>query len=109
MPTATSIAAHWASMRSVIWSLAGICDGVLPRRVDAATRGDLVHVAGADSGGTAAVTRTLVRAYACLGGVDANGHGDAQSPMVVWARIALVIYALDALWRWLFGLRAPPG
>jgi hypothetical protein len=64
------------------------------------------HVAGADSG-TAAVTRTLVRAYAWLGGVDANGHGDAHSLMVVWARIALAVYAFEVLWRWRFGRRAP--
>jgi hypothetical protein len=64
------------------------------------------HLAGPDSEiGT--VTRVLMRAYAWLGGLDASGYGDANSMMVVWAKIALAIYALESLWRLKFGRRAP--
>ena len=58
-------------------------------------------------GAVGAVTRGLVRAYGWLGGVDAQGHGDEDGLMVVWARLALVLYAIEAVWRWLFGERKP--
>jgi hypothetical protein len=64
------------------------------------------HLAGPDSE-IRTVTHVLMRAYAWLGGLDANGHGDANSMMVVWAKIALAIYALESLWRLKFGKRAP--
>lgn len=60
-------------------------------------------------GGVGAVTRVLVQAFVWLGGVDARGHGDGDTLMVVWARLALAVYLLDTAWRRLFGTPRPIG
>ncbi|MGQ0798858.1 MAG: hypothetical protein ACT4NL_01940 [Pseudomarimonas sp.] len=62
--------------------------------------------AGPDSS-TATVSRALVRAYAWLGGVDENGRGDGTLMMVVWAKLSLVVYLIDAAIRGVRGERKP--
>ena len=64
------------------------------------------HAAGPESA-VGAVSQVLVRAYTWMGGVDANGHGDEDGLMVVWAKLALLVYAAEALWRLAFGERKP--
>lgn len=64
------------------------------------------HAAAPDSA-VAAVAQSLARAYAWLGGVDASGHGDEDGLMVVWAKLSLLVYAAESLWRWAFGERKP--
>jgi hypothetical protein len=64
------------------------------------------HASGPDTA-VGDTTRALVRAYAWLGGVDESGRGDERSLMAVWAKLGLVIYAIEALWRWVFGQRKP--
>lgn len=64
------------------------------------------HAAGPDSA-VGAVTQGLVRAYSWLGGADAEGHGDEDGLMIVWAKLSLVLYAVEAAWRWLVGERKP--
>lgn len=53
------------------------------------------------------VTSGLIRAYAWLGGVDADGHGDLDNLLAVWGKVSLVVYALDALLRRVRGERPP--
>lgn len=60
------------------------------------------HAAGGE-GGTGGIARSLLRAYAWLGGVDADGHGDAGNLVAVFAKLSLVVYAISALWQRLFG------
>lgn len=62
--------------------------------------------AGPDSS-TATLSRALVRAYAWLGGVDEYGHGDGSLMMVVWAKLSLVVYLIDAAIRRVRGERKP--
>lgn len=64
------------------------------------------HASGPDTA-VGDMTRALVRAYAWLGGVDESGRGDERSLMAVWAKLGLVIYAIEALWRGVFGQRKP--
>lgn len=65
---------------------------------------------GASEGeGAALVTRPLMRAFAALGGVDAQGHGDANSIFQVWLILSLPVYLLVSLWRALRPGRKPWG
>lgn len=63
---------------------------------------------GASEGeGAALVTRPLMRAFAALGGVDAQGHGDENSIFQVWLILSLPVYVLLSLWRALRPARKP--
>jgi len=53
------------------------------------------------------VSRALVRAYAWLGGTNADGVGNEAGMLVVWGKISLVLYLLDTVARALFGPRKP--
>lgn len=64
------------------------------------------HATGGEAG-AGGIARSLVRAYAWLGGVDADGHGDAGNLMEVIAKLSLVTYAIAALWQRLFGAWRP--
>lgn len=66
------------------------------------------HASGPDTAGSD-VTRMLLRAYAWLGGVDESGRGDERSLMAAWAKLGLVLYAVEALWRGVVGKREPIG
>ncbi len=63
--------------------------------------------ASGEWGGVSTVTRALWDAYIWLGGADADGHGDLDNLLAVWARISVPIYLLDVLARKLFGDRPP--
>jgi hypothetical protein len=63
----------------------------------------------AEGEGVALVTRPLLRAFAALGGVDAQGHGDENSIFQVWLVLSLPVYLLLSLWRWLRPDRKPWG
>jgi hypothetical protein len=41
----------------------------------------------------------LLRSYAWLGGIGPDGRGDETGMMLVWGKISVVVYALDALLR----------
>ncbi len=56
---------------------------------------------------TATVSRALLRGYAWLGGVDEYGHGDGSSLMLVWAKLSLVVYVIDAAIRAIRAERKP--
>ena len=63
------------------------------------------HASGGE-GAIGSMTRTLVGADVWLGGVDASGHGDAGSIMVVWGKLSLLAYLLEvALRPWTGRLR----
>lgn len=66
------------------------------------------HLGGPDSA-IGALTRVFVSAFAWLGGVDSQGQGDGSTLMIVWAKIALAIYLVEALWRRLYGAPRPVG
>ena len=59
---------------------------------------------GADSG-VAEAMRTLMRGYAWLGGTDEYGRGHGNTLLVVWGKLSLVIYLIEALLRALRGPR----
>jgi hypothetical protein len=59
------------------------------------------------TGGLDVFTTALVRAFVRLGGVDAAGHGDANTVFAVWGKLSLGMYLLLAAWHWLRGARAP--
>jgi hypothetical protein len=64
------------------------------------------HASGGE-GMIAMVTRALTRAFVWLGGVDAAGHGDMNTIMLVWVKLSFGLYLIDlALRRWL-GERRP--
>lgn len=63
--------------------------------------------AAVDGGAIDAVTSGLTGAYAWLGGVDADGHGDIDNLLAVWGKVSLVVYAVDALLRRVRGERSP--
>ncbi len=52
-------------------------------------------------------SRTAWRAYAWMGGTDADGHGDINNLMSVWAKLALLVYGLEVVAR-RFGPRWGP-
>jgi len=63
------------------------------------------HASGGE-GAIGTMTHTLIGAFVWLGGVDADGHGDAGSIMVVWGKLSLVVYLLElALRPWTGRLR----
>lgn len=62
------------------------------------------HHGGAGDG-VAALGARLLRAYAWLGGIGPDGRGDEGDMMLVWGKLSLVVYALDALLRALRGPR----
>jgi len=62
------------------------------------------HAYGADSG-VAEAMRTLMRGYAWLGGTDEYGHGNGNTLLVVWGKLSLVVYLIDAALRALRGPR----
>ena len=66
------------------------------------------HVSGPE-GGVGDLSRGVVRAYAWLGGVDEHGHGGERNLMAVWAKLGLVIYAIESLWHRMRGPRKPMG
>ena len=53
------------------------------------------------------LTRPLVQAYRWLGGADSQGAGAEASLLIVWGKIALVLYFLQLIARALRGPRAP--
>lgn len=60
------------------------------------------HAYGADSG-VAEAMRTLVRGFVWLGGTDEHGRGNGSTLLVVWGRLSLVLYLIDAAVRVLRG------
>ncbi|HEY5972856.1 MAG TPA: hypothetical protein VIT22_13010 [Pseudoxanthomonas sp.] len=64
------------------------------------------HAAGGESG-MGSIAHGLLRAYRWLGGVDPDGHGDAGNLMAVFGKLSLVVYAVSALFRRLFGAWPP--
>lgn len=55
---------------------------------------------GASEGeGAALVTRPLMRAFAALGGVDAQGHADENSIFRVWLILSVPVYVLLSVWN----------
>lgn len=59
--------------------------------------------AGGHHGRTAA--GLLIGAYAALGGVDEDGHGDLSNLLGVAAKLSLVVWVLEFLWEKLRGER----
>ena len=66
------------------------------------------HAYGTDSG-VADAMRTLMRGYAWLGGVDADGHGNGATLLVVWGKLSIVYYLVDAAVRAVRGARPEGG
>lgn len=62
------------------------------------------HAYGADSG-VAEAMRTLMRSYAWLGGTDGHGGGNGNTLLVVWGKLSLVMYMIEASLRALRGPR----
>jgi hypothetical protein len=60
-----------------------------------------------DTGGAGELATAVLRVFVRLGGVDASGHGDANTLFAVWGKLSLGVYALAAAWRWWRGPRAP--
>lgn len=65
--------------------------------------------AAASGSGVDRATDAVWKAYLWLGGVDADGHGDLDNLLQVWAKLSLPVYLLDAIVRRLLGERAPLG
>ncbi|MEO7251403.1 MAG: hypothetical protein ABIW30_02205 [Arenimonas sp.] len=55
----------------------------------------------------AGLTRPLVRAYRWLGGADDQGAGAEAALLIVWGKLALVLYFLQLIARAVRGPRAP--
>ena len=53
------------------------------------------------------LTRPLVQAFQWLGGADSRSAGAERTLLIVWAKIALVLYFLQLIARALRGPRAP--
>ena len=64
------------------------------------------HASGG-AGDLAAVGRGLLRAYAWLGGVDENGHGDGARMLAVWGKVSVLVWLLSQAWRSVRGARRP--
>ncbi|MEO6227605.1 MAG: hypothetical protein ABIO61_07085, partial [Thermomonas sp.] len=62
------------------------------------------HAYGADSG-VAEAMRALMRGYAWLGGTDEFGRGNGNTLLLVWGKLSLVLYLIDAALRALRGPR----
>lgn len=65
--------------------------------------------AAASGSGVDRAAGAVWNAYLWLGGVDADGHGDLDNLLGVWAKLSLPVYLLDAIVRSLLGERAPMG
>jgi len=37
------------------------------------------------------------------GGIDADGHGNETHLLAVWGKLSLVVYACNAVCRWIIG------
>lgn len=55
--------------------------------------------AAGDGSSVQQFSRAAWRAYAWMGGADADGHGDINNLMSVWAKLALVVYGLEVVAR----------
>jgi len=55
--------------------------------------------AAGDGSSVQQFTSTAWRTYGWMGGTDADGRGDINNLMAVWARLALVVYGLEVVVR----------
>ena len=57
-------------------------------------------------GGVNAATYLMAQSMHAIvwpGGIDADGHGNETHLLAVWGKLSLVVYACNAVCRWIIG------